>query len=159
MFKFKNIGAFSVAHNIPYCTVPIGITLKNGYAVTYDEVAKTIALPTADTAKAKGLAVVYNEMDKAFNKDGTYANNENYTIVAGEYPRLIELRSIESHIVMLDSTVIVTDYSTLAVGDTLVADVDGRWVKGDVTGYAEYLEITALVSYGTKGLEAKVCVA
>lgn len=153
MFKFKNIGTFDVAHNIPYCVVPAGVTLKNGYAVTYDETTKTIALPTAETAK-KELAVVYNVIDKPELK-----NLDDYTIEAGEFPRLITLKSIVDQIVVLNEDAITTAYASLAVGDTLVADTTGKWVEGATEGYAQYLEITALVNANGKGIEAKVVIA
>ena len=149
MFKFKNIGTFDVAHNVPYCTTPV--ELKNGFAVTYNEATKTVALPTSDTAKGK-LAVVYNIIDKPQTK-----NPDNYKIEIGESPRLVTLDSIDGHIVVLNTVAITTDYSSLTVGAKLVAGTDGKWVKtSDVSGYAQYLEVTALVTYNGKGIEAKV---
>jgi hypothetical protein len=148
MFKFKNIGTFDVAHNIPYCKTPV--VLKNGYGVTYDEATKTVALPTSTTAKGK-LAIVYNLIDKPEIK-----NPDDYTIEIGEYPRLIALDSIDSHIVVMNATAIKTDVSTLIVGDKLIVGTDGLWTKGAVDGYTQYLEVTALVSYNGKGIEAKV---
>lgn len=148
MFKFKNIGTFDVAHNIPYCKTPV--VLKNGYGVTYDEATKTVALPTSATAKGK-LAIVYNLIDKPEIK-----NPDDYTVEINEYPRLIALDSIDGHIVVMNATAIKTDVSTLVVGDKLIVDTDGLWAKGAVDGYTQYLEVTALVSYNGKGIEAKV---
>lgn len=148
MFKFKNIGTFDVAHNIPYCKTPV--VLKNGYGVTYDEATKTVALPTSTTAKGK-LAIVYNLIDKPEIK-----NPDDYTIEVDEYPRLIALDSIDGHIVVMNATAIKTDVSTLVVGDKLIVGTDGLWAKGAVDGYTQYLEVTALVSYNGKGIEAKV---
>lgn len=149
MFKFKNIGTFDVAHNVPYCVT--SVALKNGFAVTYDEATKTVALPTSDTAKGK-LAVVYNIIDKPETK-----NPDDYTIEVGEYPRLIALDSIDGHIVVMNTEAISTAYTSLAVGDKLVAGTDGKWIETSaVTGYKQYLEITSLVSYNGKGIEAKV---
>lgn len=149
MFKFKNIGTFDVAHNVPYCVT--SVALKNGFVVTYDEATKTVALPTSDTAKGK-LAVVYNIIDKPETK-----NPDDYTIDVGEYPRLIALDSIDGHIVVMNTEAISTAYTSLAVGDKLVAGTDGKWVEASaVTGYKQYLEITSLVSYNGKGIEAKV---
>ena len=149
MFKFKNIGTFDVAHNVPYCATPV--TLKNGFAVTYNEATKTVALPTSSTAKGK-LAVVYNIIDKPEIK-----NPDDYTIEIGEYPRLITLDSIDGHIVVVNTSAFADTYTTPTVGDKLVAGADGKWVKtSDVSGYAQYLEVTALVTYNGKAVEAKV---
>ena len=149
MFKFKNIGTFDVAHNVPYCATPV--TLKNGFAVTYNEATKTVALPTSSTAKGK-LAVVYNIIDKPEIK-----NPDDYTIEIGEYPRLITLDSIDGHVVVVNTAAFADTYTTPTVGAKLVAGTDGKWVKtSDVSGYAQYLEVTALVTYNGKAVEAKV---
>ena len=149
MFKFKNIGTFDVAHNVPYCVTPVA--LKNGFAVTYNEATKTVALPTSSTAKGK-LAVVYNIIDKPEIK-----NPDDYTIEIGEYPRLITLDSIDGHVVVVNTAAFADTYTTPAVGDKLVAGTDGKWAKAsDVSGYAQYLEVTALVTYNGKAVEAKV---
>ena len=149
MFKFKNIGTFDIAHNVPYCATPV--TLKNGFAVTYNEATKTVALPTSSTAKGK-LAVVYNIIDKPEIK-----NPDDYTIEIGEYPRLITLDSIDGHVVVVNTAAFADTYTTPTVGDKLVAGTDGKWVKtSDVSGYAQYLEVTALVTYNGKAVEAKV---
>ena len=149
MFKFKNIGTFDIAHNVPYCVTPV--TLKNGFAVTYNEATKTVALPTSSTAKGK-LAVVYNIIDKPEIK-----NPDDYTIEIGEYPRLITLDSIDGHIVVVNTSAFADTYTTPTVGDKLVAGTDGKWTKAsDVSGYAQYLEVTALVTYNGKAVEAKV---
>ena len=149
MFKFKNIGTFDVAHNVPYCVTPVA--LKNGFAVTYNEATKTVALPTSSTAKGK-LAVVYNIIDKPEIK-----NPDDYTIEIGEYPRLITLDSIDGHVVVVNTAAFADAYTTPTVGDKLVAGTHGKWVKtADVSGYAQYLEVTALVTYNGKAVEAKV---
>ena len=149
MFKFKNIGTFDVAHNVPYCATPV--TLKNGFAVTYNEATKTVALPTSSTAKGK-LAVVYNIIDKPEIK-----NPDDYTIEIGEYPRLITLDSIDGHVVVVNTAAFADTYTTPTVGDKLVAGTDGKWAKAsDVSGYTQYLEVTALVTYNGKAVEAKV---
>ena len=149
MFKFKNIGTFDIAHNVPYCVTPV--TLKNGFAVTYNEATKTVALPTSSTAKGK-LAVVYNIIDKPEIK-----NPDDYTIEIGEYPRLITLDSIDGHVVVVNTAAFADTYTTPTVGDKLVAGTDGKWTKAsDVSGYAQYLEVTALVTYNGKAVEAKV---
>lgn len=148
MFKFKNIGTFDVAHNIPYCAAQA--KFKNGYAAVYDEAEKKASLPSADTAKGN-LAIVYNVIDKPELK-----NPDDYTVEIGEFPRLIALNSINGHIVVMNTDAITTAYNTLAVGDTLVAGTDGKWAKGAVTGYKQYLKITALVAYNGNGIEAVV---
>ena len=149
MFKFKNIGTFDVAHNVPYCVTPVA--LKNGFVVTYNEATKTVALPTSNTAKGK-LAVVYNIIDKPEIK-----NPDDYTIEIGEYPRLITLDSIDGHVVVVNTAAFADTYTTPTVGDKLVAGTDGKWAKtSDVSGYAQYLEVTALVAYNGKAVEAKV---
>ena len=149
MFKFKNIGTFDVAHNVPYCVTPVA--LKNGFAVTYDEAKKTVALPTSSTVKGK-LAVVYNIIDKPEIK-----NPDDYSIEIGEYPRLITLDSIDGHVVVVNTAAFADTYTTPAVGDKLVAGTDGKWTKtSEVSGYAQYLEVTALVTYNGKAVEAKV---
>ena len=44
-----------------------------------------------------------------------------------------------------------------AKGDKLIADVNGKWKKAaDVTGYALYLEVTALNTLAGKGVVAIV---
>ena len=148
MIKFANIGDFKVAQNFGYLKTPV--VLENGMAVTYDLKTKAVALPTTTTAKQAGLAVVMNRIDKPKTPN-------DYRIEVGEFPRIFTLASLAGHLFDMDDAVVTTAYNTLAVGDKLVVGTDGKWAKAsDVSGYAQYLEVTALVSYNGKGVEAKV---
>lgn len=154
MFKFKEIGMYKNAVNIPYCKIPATITagVKNGYIVTFSETDKAIALPTSTTAKAAGLTVVMNRYDKP-----ELEKPNDYVVEVGEFPRLFTLKSIAGRVVQMDMDAITTARASIAVGDKLVAGTDGKLVEAaDITGYSEYFEVTALDPLGVDGVEAVV---
>lgn len=156
MIKFRNIGVYKNAVNVPYCVVPSTITggLKNGMGVTADLANKTVALPTADTAKGD-VYVVINLIDKP----ETSSPND-YKIVAGENPRLFLLKSLDTRILDMDMDAVTTAYTTIKVGDTLTLGVDGKWVvNATITGYATYLKVIEKTTYGGQGIAVQVIVA
>lgn len=149
MIKFANIGDYKVAQNFGYLKTEND--LKNGMAVTYDLKTKEVALPTADTAKTAGLAIVMNRIDKI----ETLAPNE-YVVKAGEFPRIFTLASIKGHLLDMDVDTVATAYASLSAGDVLVANTDGKWEKAAATGYAEYLEVVEKTGFGGNGLRVLV---
>ena len=150
MIKFGEIGNYKVAKNFGYLTTDVA--LKNGDIVTYDLATKKVALPTSGTAKKAGLAVVMNVIDKPNIKAP-----DDYTIEAGEHPRIFTLASLKGLTLVMNDAEIKTNYATIAVGDKLVAGTDGKLVKvSDVSGYAEYLEVIEKVAFGGNGLVAVV---
>lgn len=150
MIKFGEIGNYKVAKNFGYLTTDVA--LKNGDIVTYDLATKKVALPTSDTAKKAGLAVVMNVIDKPGIK-----TPDDYTIEAGEHPRIFTLASLKGLTLVMNDAEIKTNYASIAVGDKLVAGTDGKLVKtSDVSGYAEYLEVIEKVAFGGNGLVAVV---
>lgn len=154
MIKFYEIGMYDNAVNVPYCTVPDTITngVKNGYAVTYSEKTKTIALPTTDTAKSDGLAIVMNVIDKPETLDP-----DDYTVEVGEFARLFRLDSLANRLLVMNDLAVTTAYTDIAVDDTLVVGTDGKWVKETtLTGYAYYLTVIEKNNFCGNGLLVKV---
>lgn len=82
MVKFKNIGDFKTVRNVGNVKAPA--ELKNGYLVTYDRAAGTIALPTATTAK-QALWLVINEREPVEFVGST----DDYKIAIGEFARIL----------------------------------------------------------------------
>lgn len=152
MLKFREIGTLKNATNVGYCVTPVA--LKNGYGVTVDLSTKTVALPTADTAKGD-VYIVLNKIDKP------EVNEPNdYTIDIGEYPRAFRVKSLDGRIIDMDTDAVTTAYSALAKGDTLGFGTDGKLVKlTDTTGYATYFEVIDKTTFGGEGIALKVVVA
>lgn len=154
MIKFYEIGMYDNAVNVPYCTVPDTITngVKNGYGVTYSEKTKTIALPTATTAKSDDLAIVMNVIDKPET-----LNPDDYTVEVGEFARLFRLDSLADRLLLMNDLAVTTAYGSIDVDDTLVVGTDGKWVKETtLTGYAYYLTVIEKNSFCGNGLLVKV---
>lgn len=153
MLKFREIGTYKNAVNIGYCTADV--VLKNGNVVTYDRATKKAALPTEDTAKAAGLAIVMNTIDKP-----EILEPNDFKIEKGENPRLFALFSLKDRIIDMDMDQVKGTYSTINVGDALVANTEGKLeVVSAATGYAEYFEVVEKTSYNTEGLAVKVVIA
>lgn len=154
MLKFREIGTYKNAVNIGYLTADV--VLKNGNVVTYDLAKKKAELPK--TGKEEGLAIVINTIDKP----EIHEPNE-FTIEIGENPRIFTLASLKDRVIDMDMDQVSGTYSTIAVGDFLVADTTGKLkvVKKStgVDGYKEYLEIIEKTNYNTEGLAAKVVIA
>lgn len=154
MIKFHEIGMYKNAVNIPYCKVPTTITngVKNGYAVTYSEKDKTIALPTAATAKSGDLSVVINVIDKP-----ELSSPDDYVVAVGEYARLFRLDSLANRLLDMNDLSLTTAYASVAVGDNLIAGTDGKWAKSaSVDGYSVYLEVIEKTGFCGNGLLVKV---
>lgn len=154
MIKFHEIGMYKNAVNIPYCKVPATITngVKNGYAVTYSEKDKIIALPTATTAKDGNLAVVMNVIDKP-----ELSSPDDYVVAVGECARLFRFDSLANRLLDMNDLALATAYASVAVGDKLVVGTDGKWVKATSTdGYPVYLEVIEKTGFCGNGLLVKV---
>jgi len=153
MIKFRNIGAYKTARNIGYCVTPTGVTLKNGMGVTADLAGEVVALPTSNTTKGD-VYLVLNVIDKP----ETLAPND-YQILAGEYPRLFNVKSLEGQILDCDLDSVTGALSTFAVGDTLAFGTDGKMVEvADVTAYLTYFKVIDKTTFGGGGLGLQVCV-
>lgn len=153
MLKFREIGTYKNAVNIGYCTADV--VLKNGNVVTYDRATKKAALPTTETAKAAGLAIVMNTIDKP-----EILEPNDFKIEKGENPRLFALFSLKDRIIDMDMDQVKGTYSAIGVGDVLVANTEGKLeVVSAATGYAEYFEVVEKTSYNTEGLAVKVVIA
>lgn len=154
MIKFHEIGMYKNAVNIPYCKVPETITdgVKNGYAVTYSEKDKTIALPNATTTKGSDLTIVMNIIDKP-----ELDSPDDYVVAVGEYARLFRLDSLANRLLDMNDLALTTAYTSVAVGDKLVTGTDGKWSKSaSVDGYSIYLEVIEKTSFCGNGLLVKV---
>ncbi|MCM1008689.1 MAG: hypothetical protein NC485_12350 [Ruminococcus flavefaciens] len=154
MIKFHEIGMYKNAVNIPYCKVPDTIAdgVKNGYAVTYSETTKTVSLPTATTAKDSNLTIVMNVLDKPELK-----SPDDYVVNVGEYARLFRLDSLANRMLDMNDLALTTAYENVAVGDRLIAGIDGKWSKSaSVDGYSAYLEVIEKTSFCGNGLLVKV---
>lgn len=150
MIKFKTIGAWVNAHNIPECVVPEGVSLKNGMGVTVDFTKKTVALPAGEAVK-KDVYLVMNIIDKP----EIHSPNE-YTIEAGEHVRLIDLASVVNHEIVFDMNAVTGTYADIAVGDKLVFGTDGNMVEGTPTDYRFYFEVTEKNSFNDEGMTAVI---
>lgn len=149
MIKFGTIGTFKQARNVG--NVATTIDLKNGQLVTYDRINGTIALPTTTTAK-KSLWIVMNERE-AIEYVG---QTDDYVIKAGDYPRMFDLATLSGAEIDMND-LMVTGYSTLQKGDTLVADTNGKFVKStDATGYDISFTVKELTGFGGNGLRVIV---
>ena len=154
MIKFHELGMYNNEVNIPYCKVPDTITdgVKNGYTVTYSEKDKTIALPTATTAKGEDLTIVMNVIDKP-----ELNSPDDYVVAVGEYARLFRLDSLANRLLDMNDLSLTTSYASIAAGDKLVAGTDGRWAKpASVDSYSIYLEVIEKTGFCGNGLLVKV---
>lgn len=153
MIKFREIGAYKNAKNIGYTTC--ASELHNGMVVTVNKVAKTCALPTEDTAKATGLCIVMNTIDKP-----EVESPNAYKIEVGEFPRLFVLDSLKGEILDMDMDQIVTPIGSLNANDVLVANEDGQLEKvSAATGYAEYFKVIEKTAFGGAGVAVEVVIA
>lgn len=154
MIKFHEIGMYKNEVNIPYCRVSETITggIKNGYVVTYSEKDKIIVLPTSTTAKGGDLAVVMNVIDKP-----ELYSPDDYVISVGECARLFRLDSLVNRMLDMNDLALTTIYTSVNVGDKLIAGTDGKWVKSaSVDGYSVYLEVIEKTGFCGNGLLVKV---
>lgn len=150
MIKFRELGAYKNAKNIGYCVAEA--VMKNGQAAEFDLTDCTANHPS--TAKADGLAIVMNSIEKP-----EILEPNDYTIEIGEYPRLFTLKSIEGEILDMDMDQIDGQYSDIDEGVTLTPKTDGTWeVQDTLTGYPAYLEVVDLNTYGGAGFGAKVVI-
>ena len=154
MLKFREIGTYKNAVNIGFCTADV--ILKNGNVVTYDVATKKAALPT--TGKEEGLAIVMNTIDKP-----EILEPNDFTIEIGENPCLFTLVSLKDRVLDMDMDQVTGTYASIAVGDYLVADTDGKLkVVPKATGvadYKEYLQVIEKTTYNAEGLAAVVVIA
>lgn len=150
MVKFKSVGDFKNVRNVGNVKAPA--ELKNGFLVTYDRVKGTIALPTATTAK-KELWLVMNEKEPVEFVGST----DDYVIATGEFTRIFDTATMKDVVLEINDTILATDYSTITVGDTLVANANGKFEKSsEVTGYTVTFTVLAKTGYAGNGLEISV---
>ena len=145
MLKFREIGTYKNAVNIGFCTADV--ILKNGNVVTYDVATKKAA-----------LAIVMNTIDKP-----EILEPNDFTIEIGENPRLFTLASLKDRVLDMDMDQVTGTYASIAEGDYLVADTDGKLkVVPKATGvadYKEYLQVIEKTTYNAEGLAAVVVIA
>ena len=151
MIKLETIGMYKNVKNDP--TVKAHAEIPNGYVFTVDANHKTAA-PTATTAKALDLWFAMN----------TRYDDDRYTdakIAQGEYVNAYLLKEFDHQNLIVDEDNLTTAVDTLAVGDTLVADTYGKFVKETtLTGYKVYLEVIEKVQMGEKAaVRAQVVLA
>lgn len=150
MVKFKNIGDFKTVRNVGNVKAPA--ELKNGYLVTYDRAASTIALPTATTAK-QALWLVINEREPVEFVGST----DDYKIAIGEFARIFDTATMKDVVLEINDTILATAYSEVSKGDTLVANAKGEFEKtSDASGYAVTFTVLNKTSYAGNGLEISV---
>lgn len=142
MFKFGTLKAFNARNNPRTKAVSV---LKNGHVVILDEAAKTATIPAdATAAKGKDLYVVNNIVDKP-----EIRNSTDFEIAIGEYVRGFYLADLVDLPVEFDSTIVTGTYSSIAVGDKLVAEAaTGKWVEADPATYHIYLLIVEKTTFG-----------
>lgn len=154
MLKFREIGTYKNAVNIGFCTADV--ILKNGNVVTYDVATKKAALPI--TGKKEGFAIVMNTIDKP-----EILEPNDFTIEIGENPRLFTLASLKDRVLDMDMDQVTGTYASIAVGDYLVADTDGKLKvvpkAAGVADYKEYLQVIEKTTYNAEGLAAVVVIA
>lgn len=151
MIKFRNIGGYKNAQNIPY--IPTTVELHNGMIVTVDVTKKTLALPSADTAKGE-VYLVMNRYDKP-----EVASPNAYVIEVGEYPRLFMVSSLNGVILDCDTDQITGAYSSINVGSKLTAGTDGKLaVNASTDDFLTYFLVIEKNTFGGEGLGLQVVV-
>ncbi len=164
MFKPLTIGYYKQVRNNPRCKAQSNV--YPGMVVVLDEANKTASVP-ADAAAAQGKPyIVSNIIDKP-----EVENKADFVVQTGEYVRADYLADANELLIELDYRVIVTDLSTVAIGDVLVpanetdnAGNGGKWIKADgeaivASSYAINLEVVEKTTFGDKGVLCKVVVA
>ena len=151
MIKFRDIGVYKNAVNVPYCVTDV--ELKNGMVVTADLADKTVALPTGVVGKNEAY-IVMNRIDKP-----EVATPDDYTIEVGENPRLFLVQSLNTRILDMNMLSVTGAYASINVGDVLVAGNDGKLVVGTASGQEVYFEVIEKTSFGGNGLAVQVIVA
>jgi hypothetical protein len=164
MFKFGTIGAFKQVRNNPRCKATAD--LYNGLAVLPDDATGNAPTPSTEDLAQGDLYVVFNNIDKP-EVDST----KEFKVLTGEYVRAFRLADIQDMPVEIDDNVVGATYSTVAVGDKLVALADGTGKWGAVYGLqadgvtantaADFkinLEVLEKSAYGDNGLYCKVVV-
>lgn len=151
MIKFRNIGGYKNAQNIPY--IPTTVELHNGMIVTVDMTKKTLALPSADTAKGE-VYLVMNRYDKP-----EVASPNAYVIEVGEYPRLFMVSSLNGVVLDCDTDQITGAYSSINVGSKLTAGTDGKLaVNASTDDFLTYFLVIEKNTFGGEGLGLQVVV-
>ncbi len=118
--KYKTIGAFKNVQNVPYCKAAEDMNV--GMGVMLDRAALTASLPAdGDEAKA-AYHIVTNIGDKP---ERSYMGNKN-DVLAGEYVRADDLRSVIGLEAEFSAAEVATDLSTLAANDMLAFGAGGK---------------------------------
>jgi hypothetical protein len=144
MFKFYSIGAFNVAKTNGRCVATS--ELENGMAVKLDNESGEAV------AGADANAIVFNVVDKPeldFSTD--------FVISAGEYVRGFFIDNMNGLLVEMDSTIIATAYATVAEGDIINPDADGKWAVGAFDADVLNLKVIKKTSAGNgEGILAEI---
>lgn len=154
MFKFGTISAFKHVKNNPRSKAVEN--LKNGNVVIPSDSKGLAPAPaTVEEAKGKQLHVVINIVDKP-----EVNNLKNFSVKKGEFVNAFNLADMGGLTVELDASVIDTEYTSIAVDDTLIpqGDGSGQWVKGDAEGYGISLKVIEKTTYFESGIYAVVVV-
>lgn len=141
MIKLETLGMHKNIKNDP--TVKAHADIDNGYVFTIGA-GHVTAAPTADTAKGVDLWFAHNER----YDDNRYTDAK---IAAGEYVNAYLLKEFDHQNLIIDEDSLTTAYASLAVGDTMVVDTNGKFAKETtLTGYKVYVTIVEKMKYGTK---------
>ncbi|WP_215085397.1 hypothetical protein [Exiguobacterium sp. s78] len=150
-FKLHTIGGFKAVKNDP--TTVADVALIQGQPVILDKQAGKSKLPVLAEAKGKELHVVANIDDQP-----SLFAKEDVAVAKDSHVRAFRLADLQGLEVELGGKALADE--ARAKGDKLVADITGVWKKAaDVTGYALYLEVTAINTLAGKGVVAIVRVA
>ncbi len=147
-FKLHTIGGFKAVKNDP--TTVADVALLQGLAIVLDKQAGKSKLPVLAESKGKELHVVANIDDQP-----SLFAKEDVEVAKDAHVRAFRLADLQGLEIELGGEALADEAP--AKGDKLIADVNGKWKKAaDVTGYALYLEVTALNTLAGKGVVAIV---
>lgn len=151
MIKLETIGMYKNVKNDP--TVKAHAEIPNGYVFTINADHKTAA-PTATTAKALDL---WFAMNTRYDDD----RHTDAKIAQDEYVNAYLLKEFDHQNLIVDEDNLTTAATSLAVGDTLVVDTNGKFAKETtLTGYKVYLKIVEKIQMGEKAaVRAQVVLA
>lgn len=146
--KFQNYSAIKNEQHTPRAIA--GSDLKNGYAVVikYVDGKETATVPTATEAKEENIWFVHNvittpELD----------NYDDFVIKAGKPVRAFSFTNAVREIVEISGDLVT---GSVTVGDTLVANTSGHYVKTSTPG--DYKVVLKVIDFNTVGGKGYDCV-
>lgn len=149
MIKVGTIGMIEKnAKSFP--TIKAHADILNGWFGTINDT--TTVMPSAETVKSKDLIVVMNTI----NNDDMYTD---VTLKAGTAVNAFLLREWANQTLEVSKIHLSADLSTFSEKDILVADIDGKLVKGDATDYGVSFIVVKKTNFCGGGLIVKIVVA